>query len=47
MSVQDSKIDAKGGKLTWVTPSMQVVVTIADVAAQIGTDLDEDFTGLS
>lgn len=38
---------ADSGKLAWITPAMSVVVTVSDVAADIGNDPDEDFSGLS
>ncbi|WP_158586799.1 hypothetical protein [Aurantiacibacter zhengii] len=38
---------AEGEKLAWITPSMNVVVTVADVAAVLGSSTDEDFTGVS
>ena len=46
MSVSKS-LTSEGEKLLWTTPSMKVVVTVADVAAVLASSSDEDFSGIS
>ncbi|WP_158586798.1 hypothetical protein [Aurantiacibacter zhengii] len=44
MSVSKS-LSAEGEKLPWLAPSMNVVVTVAQVASSVGPDVDEDWSG--